>query len=225
MSWTLTDLQTAIANEVDQSDTYPTIGGDDWNIRMNLINRAIQDWGNTYEWKALLKVHNGRVTTAGFATYGLPTDFQKIDGYPVVTWDGETTDSFPVIDPTKYTQYNDSDRYTYVLGNDRDSKTLYIHASTLCSGASVQFTYYASPASLASPTNVTECPDPNYIVQRSLYLIYKGREDGRFPEAKVEADRMLARMIENENVLGQAHNDNRVQRWEESRYAFRIGRD
>ena len=225
MSWSLNELQTAIANEVDQSSSAPTAGGTDWLIRRNLLNRAIQDWGDTYDWKELKKIHNGLVTAAGFATYSLPVNFKKLDGFPQITWDGSTTDNFSQIDPSKTTQYSDTDKYVYISGDNRTGKYMYIHAQTLASGASVSFTHWISPTSLASASDVTECPDGTYLVQRTLYYLYKAREDGRFPEAKAESDKIMARMIENENTLGQSHNDNRVQRWEESRYAFRIGRD
>lgn len=222
---TLNDIQTLIAVEIDQSSSAPTDGGTDWNIRTSLINRSLKDWSESYDWKALLKTHNGLVSVAGLASYSLPADFKKLDGYPLITWDGSTTDEFPVIDQTKRTQYVDSDKYTYVMGNDSDGQFLYIHVSTLSSGASVQFTYYSSPVSLVSSGSISMCPDSTYLVQKTLYYLYKGREDGRFPEAKAEADRILARMIETENTLGQSHNDNRIPRWEESRYSFRIGRD
>lgn len=222
MSWTLLDLQNQIANEIDQSDTAPTQGSTDWNIRLNTLNRALLDWADSYDWEVLKKIHNGLISTStGNASYALPTDFKKLDGFPIVAGVLLTP-----VDPTKNQQYTDSDKYANILGSDRDSRVLYIHSgNTLSSGASVQFTYWKSPISLASATNLTECPDPTFLVQRSLYYIYKGREDGRFPEAKEEADRILSRMIEQENVLGQAHNDNRVPNWNESRYSFRIGRD
>ena len=226
MSWSLQELQNQIASEMDQSATAPTAGGTDWSIRLNALNRALFDWGESYDWRALLKVHNGVISTASAnASYALPSDFRKLDGFPLITWDGVNTDQFTPVDATKNTQYIDTDKYVNILGNDRDGKVLYIHTSTLASGASIQFTYWKSPQSLASATNLTECPDPTFLVQRSLYYLYKGREDGRFPEAKVESDRILARMIENENTLGQAHSDNRVHNWNETRYSFKIGRD
>lgn len=226
MAWSLLDLQNQIASEIDQSPTAPTQGGTDWNIRANALNRSLFDWSESYDWRVLLKVHNGVVSTStGNASYALPTDFRKLDGFPRITWDGTNTASFTPIDATKNIQYVDTDKYVNILGNDRDNKVLYIHVPTLSSGASVQFTYWKSPQSLASATNLTECPDPTFLVQRSLYYLYKGREDGRFPEAKEESDRILSRMIENENTLGQAHNDNRVPNWNESRYGFKIGRD
>lgn len=226
MSLSLLDLQTLIASEIDQSDTAATEGDTDWNIRLNFLNRALFDWAESYDWTVLKKVHNGIVSTStGNASYALPVGFRKLDGFPRITWDGRNTDEFTPIDPTRNTEYLDTDNFVNILGNDRDGRTMYIHSKGLSSGASVQFTYWASPVSLASATNLTECPDPTFLVQRALYYVYKGREDGRFPEAKVESEKILARMIENENTLGQAHSDNRVHNWNETRYGFKIGRD
>lgn len=222
MKWTLQDCQEQIASEMDQSPTAPTAGGTDWNIRKNALNRALIDWENSNDWDSLKVVHNSKVTVAGFATLGLPADFKKLDGFPGIVWDGTTFNEFQVVDPSTNTLYLDSDRYVNVFDNARDGKSMYIHANTLASGASVQFTYYKSPQSLASASDVVEVPDPTYIVQRALYLIYKGREDGRFPEAKVEADKILMRMIENESSRGLAYKDRSIPVGNTN---FRIGRD
>lgn len=224
MAWTLQDCQVQIANEMDQSATAPTQGGTDWNIRKNALNRALIDWENSSEWDSLKVLQNSKVTVAGFATLGLPQNFKKLDSLVGVMWDGSTFNQFQVIDPSLNRLYTDSDKYVNVYDNARDGKSLYIHAPTLASGASVQFTYYKSPQSLASATDIVEVPDPTYIVQRALYLIYKGREDGRFPEAKVEADKILARMIENEASRGLAYQDRSIPSQLE-RKNFRIGRD
>lgn len=226
MAWTLQDIQNQIANELDQSSTAPTVSGTDWNIRVNSINRALIDWTESYDWKALLKVHGGVISTAtGNASYALPSDFKKLDGYPRITFDGTNTDEFSVWNPSKNSQLLDSDRYVNILGNDRDGKVMYIHAPTLSSGASVTFTYYSLPATLATTTHVVPVPDPSYLVQRSLYYLYKAREDGRFPEAKVEADKILARMIENENSLGLSDSERTIHNWQTQKYSFRLGRD
>ena len=225
MSWSLLDIQNQIANEMDQSATAPTQGGTDWNIRLNVINRSNLDWAISNEWNCLKKVHDGLVSTStGNASYALPTDFSKIDGYPRIVWDGTTLNEFPVVDPSRNTQYVDSDKFVNIFDN-ANNKVMFIHSSTLASGASVQFTYWASPQSLASASNLVECPDPTFLVQRSLYYLYKGREDGRFPEAKVESDRILARMIENENSVGLANVNRSIPNWMEDKYSFRIGRD
>lgn len=224
MALSLLDLQNQIASEMDQSPTAPTQGGTDWNIRLVALNRALFDWGEAYDWRALHKVFNGIISTStGNASLALPASFRKLDSAPLITWDGSNTVAFTPIDPSRNHLYLDTDKYVNELGNDKENKVLYIH-SPLVSGASVQFIYWASPVSLASATNLTECPDPTYLVQRGLYYLYKGREDGRFPEAKVEADRILARMIENENTLGRGHSDNKVHNYNQD-LRFRIGRD
>ena len=224
MSWTLQDLQEQIASEIDQSDSAPTEGDKDWNIRRNALNRALIDWENSADWDSLKVVYNGNVTVASFATLGLPQDFKKLDGFPGIIWDGSTFNEFAVVDPSTNTLYLDSDKYINIFDNSKDGKRMYIHAPVLVSGASVSFTYYKSPQSLASATNVVEVPDPTYLVQRALYYIYKGREDGRFPEAKVEADKILARMIENESSRGLAYKDRSISNQLEQK-GFRIGRD
>ncbi len=225
MNWTLLDAETQIASEMDQSATAPTVGGTDWNIRKNALNRALFDWENTNDWDCLKVVHNGKISTStGNATYALPSNFKKLDGLPGIVWDGSTFNEFPVVDPSRNSLYFDTDKFVNIFDNSKDGKYMYIHGVTLISGASVQFTYYKSPQSLASAIDVIEVPDPTYLVQRALYYIYKGREDGRFPEAKVEAERILARMMENEASRGFAYKDRSIPNQLEDQ-GFRIGRD
>ena len=226
MAWSVNDIQLQIASEIDQSDSTPDQGGTDWNIRLNYINRAQLDWAKSYDWSSLLKVHNGLVSTSSAnASYALPVDFEKIDGYAHIVADGSTTFDFPVDSPSRSNLYTSSDKWVSILGNARDNRVMYINSNTLVSGASVQFTYYAAPVSLASASQLVECPDPSYIVQRSLYYIHKSNEDARFPEAKAEADRILARLIESENTLPLSHMDRSVRRGIGRLASFRYGRD
>jgi hypothetical protein len=225
MSWSLQDIENNIAGEMDQSATAPTAGGTDWNIRLNAINRSLIDWSNSNEWNCLKAVHNGIISTStGNASYVLPANFAKLESYPRIVSDGQSAYEFPVVNPSKNNIYTEADKFVNILGSDSGTKVMYIHAP-LVSGASVQFIYWKSAATLSSATQTTDCPDPTFLVQRALYYLYKGSEDGRFPEAKVEADRILARMIENENSLGLAYEDRRVPNELEEKYNFRIGRD
>lgn len=225
MSYTINDFQLAIANEVDQSATAPTTGGADWTIRLNFANRALIDWRDSNDWDALKKVHNGKVSVAGGASYVLPTDFNKLDSAPRIMSDGTTAYDFPVVNPSLNSKYTDSDNFVNVFVNDRDTKVMYIHSATLSSGASVQFTYWKSPASLTTVTDVIEVPDPTFVVQRALYYLYKSRGDALFPEAKVESDKILARMIENENSRGLGYQDRKIPNELDNKYSFRVGRD
>lgn len=219
----LTDIQTQIAFEIDGNATISS-SSSDWGSRIFPINRAITDWGETYDWRQLLKVHNGNVSVAGLATYSLPSNFKRMMGFPKIIYDGVTDQDFPIVQPYRNYEFNsNADRFVNIIGDPNSGQFMVINSPTLASGASVSFTYYASPVSLASTGQITDCPDASFIVQRALYYIYKSREDGRFPEAKVEADRILARMIENENTLGVGYQDRNVQIPGLNR--FRIGRD
>jgi hypothetical protein len=221
---TLQQIQDQIAFEIDGNASIST-SNSDWGYRLYPINRALSDWAETYDWEVLKKVHNGLISTStANASYALPSDFRKLDGFPRVGNAIGLTE-LTAVDPSKTTQYVDTDGYVNILGSNNGGYVMFIHAGTLSSGASVQFTYYASPVSLTSTGSLTECPDPTYLVQRSLYYIYKAREDGRFPEAKAEAEKILARMVENENVLGVGYKDRNVGNWLKDKHHFRIGRD
>ena len=56
----------------------------DWNNRLFPINRALIDWAETYDWKQLIKVHNGNVASSGNASYTLPVDFRRMMGFPKI---------------------------------------------------------------------------------------------------------------------------------------------
>ena len=224
MAWTLTDVQTNISFELDGNASISSTSTD-WGLRLSPINRALFDWSESYDWKQLTKIHNGVVSTStANASYALPSDFRRMIGFPKISYDGTTTFDFPINNPEQNYHLNlNSDRFVNVLGNDNDGNTMVINSPTLASGASVQFVYHAFPVSLASTGQRTECPDPTYIVQRALYYLYKSREDARFPEAKQESDKILARMIENENTLGVGYVDRRVSI--SPMNGFRLGRD
>jgi len=225
MSWSILDIQEQIAIELDQSNSSATEGGTDWSIRMKAINRSNRDWSESIDWDVLHKTSNGLTTVAGNASYTLPTGFKKLDGFPKITSDGTTAYDFPIVDISKNRRYVDSDKFVNVVGNEKDGYHMVIHADTVASGASVQITYWANAASLASAVDVSECPDPSFLVQRSLYYLYKGREDGRFPEAKAESERILARMIESEASKGLGHAEPSVSVGPEAYSSWRIGRD
>lgn len=222
MAWTLQDIQQNIASETDGNATISS-SSTDWANRLVPINRALFDWAETYDWRDLLKVHNGIISTStGNASYSLPADFRKMEGFPIIAVDS-SKNNFVVVDPGRNYQYNSRDKYVNILGNKATGQVMFINPSTLSSGTSVQFTYWANPMSLSSVGQIVECSDPTYVVQKALYYIYKSREDGRFPEAKTEADRIMSRLIENENTLGFGSVDRRVNSSAQS--SFRIGRD
>jgi hypothetical protein len=221
MAWQESDLQAQMAVELDRSTTPPAVTTSDYLTRRAVLDRANRDWAESYDWSPLLKIFNGNVSTSdGNASYALPADFKKLDGNLRV---GGLTSPLLVINPTDNGRYLDSDNFVNLLGNENTGYVMFLHAGTLASGTSIQFTYFSQVTSLSTTTSVSPCPDPTFLVQRALYYVYKAIEDQRFPEAKAESDRILARMIENENAVGKAYVDRTFQ--VPSIAGFRIGRE
>lgn len=79
--------------------------------------------------------------------------------------------------------------------------------------------------SLASPANIAEIPNPDYLVKRAVAYLWEAREDARFVQAKQDAEIILRNMIEYENVFSEASTNSRVQTVEESKFNFRIGKN
>src|SRR3990167_10544754 len=103
--WSVNDVMLGIANEIDQSDSAPATTEADWTIRLGLVNRSLRDWSESYDWDDLKAIHNGLISTStGNASYALPSDFRKLDGYPKITWDGTNSDEFTPMDVSSNSQ-------------------------------------------------------------------------------------------------------------------------
>ena len=196
----------------------------DYSLRREYINMAQREWAEAYRWRSLYRENHSRISTAtGNASVALPGDFRTLAGFPKITFDGTTTENFPEIRPEEKQQYEDSDRYIVILGDQNAGHTMFVNAGTLASGASIMVPYYRSVASLVSPTNIAMCPNPEYLVQRSLAYIWESRSDARFPQAKAESDKILQKMLEYEQVYGEGMVDS-IQTADEKYYNFRWGR-
>lgn len=222
---TIDECQARIAAVVDQDPDTGNLSSDDYSLRLKYLNMAQSEWANVSDWQQLYKEYNVLVSTStGNASIVIPNDFKKLAGYPQVTYDGSTTDKFKQVMPQDDYQYDDTIKRVWVLGSPQGGYTLRIFGATLTSGASVKVPYYRSPISLATSSDISDVPNSDYLVQRTIAWIWESREDARFQIAKAEAERILSNMIEYEQVFGAAYDD-RVKTVEETKFSFRIGRD
>ena len=222
----LNDIEKKVSAVVSQTTTV-TDTSDEYSLWKNYINMAQKEWAESYDWQSLYKEYNTLTTTLGTnaqaATITLPADFRKLAGFPKIVHSAATDDEYGQIDPQKKTMMASGTHFCFLL-NDGASTYLVVSPGTLMSGASVFVPYWRSPASLVSPANVVDCPNPDYLVQRTIAYIWESREDSRFPQAKAEADKILSRLLENENAQGYAY-DTRITTPEERSFSFRLGRD
>jgi hypothetical protein len=93
----------------------------------------------------------------------------------------------------------------------------------LISGASIKILYYATPASLVSPTDVITCPNPNFLIQGVIADVWQAKEDPRYQQAKVDANLILQNMLEFEATPSEQSYGSEV-RTIEQRTNFRWGK-
>lgn len=226
MSETLNDVISKIASVVNQ-ETSVTDTSDEYSLWKSYVNQAQQEWADVYEWQQLLGEYNAITTTPGTnanaATIALPLNFKKLAGFPKITADGTTTNEYMEINPLTKSQYLATEQYCYVLYS-RPTTYLIVNPGTIVSGASIFLAYWKSLTSLASPNDVIECPNSEYLIKRSIALIWESREDARFPQVKAEAEKILQRALMFDSAKGVGY-DNKIQMIEESKYDFRLGRD
>lgn len=226
MAISVTEIQNRIASLVDQSGTAPTEGGTDWSTRLSYLNTAINEYEQLYDWQALYKEYTTSTSTStGNASISLPADFRKLGSYPRILGN-----DFPEIRPQEKSLKLSSDKYVYLLGNPAVGHTMIVNSGLsdgqLPSGASIFISYYATAGSLVSGSQIPQIPDPDFLVKRVVALHWEASDDARFQMAKGEADKILQRMLERENVHSEANNDgSRIRGVEETRYGFRIGRN
>jgi hypothetical protein len=221
----LDDVQGKLAAILDQDEDTSNISTADYSLRREIINMAQREWAETYDWKSLYRESNTVVSTStGNASVAMPSDFRKLAGTPQITYDGVNTEYFQEIRPQERYMYANTDRYIYMLGDQNTGHIMFINSSTLASGASISLPYYRSPASLVSPADIAMCPNPEYLVQRSLAYVWETQADPRFPQAKQEADKILRQMLEYEQVYGEGY-DNKVYTVERKDFnSFRWGK-
>lgn len=220
MAFDLTEIQKRIEAVAGQSVDV-TEGSEDWNLRLSYINRAQTDWAERFDWPQLYReIYSTLSVATGNATVDLPLDFRKLAAYPTFK-----NKQYPQIDPWERKTKGLTDKFVSVMGDPNSGYKLIVnYGETLSSGASYFVPYYKTPNSLISGHEVSEIPNPNYLVQQSLYYDFLANEDGRFEEARAEAERILANMLESENVKGKAYH-NEVPNVDETKSGFRWGRD
>ena len=220
------EIQSRVAAVVDQDQDTTNISSTDYSLRLTYINSGLHRWAEIYPWQVLYGEYNMLVSTStGNASIVLPVNFRKLASYPKITYDGVSTEEFPEVLPQEDGQYTDTDKRVWLMGNPAGGYILRVLGTTLVSGASVKIPYLQSPASLASPANIPEIPDAEYLVQHTVATIWETQGDERFPQARAESNRLLSNMIEYENVHNYASTYNRVKTVEERKHGFRLGRD
>lgn len=219
MQYTLEQILQAVGAYTEQDTTLPT--GSDLTARVNYVNRSINEWANAYPWDDLRYISNPTLTTNSQVTIDLPITLESLLA-PLTEYRDSTTYTYPLINPAERFTKQSSDYYSYMVGDSARGRKLIVNPG-LASGASVYIDYLSAPSSLATLADIAQCPNPEYVVQRTIAYVLESRGDPRFPQVKADADRVLAGMIEDQNAPSPAEINQISSQFE--RTGFTIGED
>jgi hypothetical protein len=219
------EIQSSVAALVDQDADVTQISDSDYSLRLRYMNMALNEWSEAYDWDVLYKEYHTQTSNSSGATIVLPEDFRKLAGFPKVTHTGNQTDVFPEVLPYQDNQFNSTDLRVHMLGNPNSGYSMLVKGVALQSGASITIPYYMSPTSLASGAQVPEIPCGQFLFRRVIAYLWQGREDPRYPQAQMDADRELQNLIMFESTKGRASYDDTVKTVEQTRAQYRWGRD
>lgn len=227
MAITLNDVQINVAAVVDQSVTPPTAGGSESELRKSWINRAIQEFGEAYDWESFRKIKWLGVTGVSQGSLTMPADFRKMARMPVYYSSGVAGgEEWSEIIPDEIGMYHSTDKYLYMLGDRGNGHTMIWNPATIASGASIMITYFAFPTSVVSPADIIPLANPEFLVNRTIAYIFEARSDSRFQGFEARARENLLGMIDNLNDKSRAFGVNKfVGVTINKQLNFRVGRD
>lgn len=201
MAKTLEQILQDIGGYVDQDASTPT--GTDLTTRVNYVNRGLREWADTFDWDVLTKRFDITISYASQASIAMPSNFMKPMSAIEVWHDGTNSyaqpDEYIIVSKAEALKRLSTDKVAYLTGNDADGFSIVIPRG-FALGASLAINYKAFPSSLATLSDTTSIPNPDFLVRKGISYVLESRSDPRFPVVKSDADRTLAQMVENENV-------------------------
>lgn len=215
---TLNEILDDVAAVVDQDTTLAS--GTELTVRVNLINQALKEWSEAYEWKAL-RIPATLAFGLSATSIALPSNFKKLMS-PVYDVSLKPSVEYREIIPAERYLKGSQDKYIWTGGNKASG--LYVNFNPgMASGMSLAYEYQSTPSSLATLADVSVCSSGEFLAKRTIAYILQSRSDGRFPIVKSESDDLLANMIEEEAAFSGGMNNKTPDVY--SRVGWRIGEE
>lgn len=201
---TLTEAQTMIHYFLEGDTEVPSSSDDDWTIRTQMINDAIDEWGQKSEvqWRELYTISTSDLEGDGSTkAFTLPTNFNHLTGNVLLyDTDSENYTSVPQISPEEAHLY---------LGNVNDKKCYISGTRTLTftiapgDGVEIHVPYYKNPTHVSSGADVLPMSKPRFCVYWVTAMIGKQSDDyARYNADMARADEMMTAMMADNETLG-----------------------
>lgn len=167
MARTLTELQKSIHYLMEGDTDVPASGEDDYEIRLNTINKWIRNWADEEGvlWNELWSM--GEITSTGAGHYSLSSLSMRFPGGYVYYQEGESSPIYYRVEKLENIALleGDSTPFVYFTGSPEGGYTLYFNPRSYPTGAGkIYIPYYAKPTELVNGSDTPQMLNPDYIV-------------------------------------------------------------
>lgn len=201
---TFTEIFTAYYNLYRTDNSIPTLTDDEYAVGLRLANEAVNRWAfydNTM-WKVLFNTlqdadDGTKTIVTSTQTYDAPSDMQDVGGFVRVNdANGNTVQNYPILEPQDVQFQSDQHTYAYFTGDPANGFTLHLNPAppSALNGLDIDYVYYKQPTLFASGNDVSECPDPYFIVNRMLSQQFRASRNPYYGSAKGDAENSLSQM-------------------------------
>ena len=133
------------------------------------------------------------VNVGTLASISLPANLKELEQAPALLGsDSRWTDYEEILPKYKYGK-SSTDKYSYILGNPADGKTLVLNNPEANATLSIQ--YQRNASGMATLTDTCELEDCDYVVTKLNAYVLKARGDDKFQVIDAEANAKLKNMI------------------------------
>jgi len=175
-------LQQIIHIKYEQNTSTPSTTEDSYLVRRQLINDAIQKWGDkgredNIRWRELYvnladAATGDKTATTSDTTYAAPDDFVEMASFVKITQADNSVAYYSFVegqDVMRMLKNDSTANFFYITGNESVGYTININSPV---AGTINYSYYKEPAEMSTTTDKPEMGRPYFIVCEVLSELY-----------------------------------------------------
>lgn len=156
----------------------PSSTDDEYTIAMRFANSALNRWANydSVYWKELFETNQNdgggaQTIVTNQTEYDAPSNMREAGGFIKLTdSDNKLVQRYPIIEPQEAQFKGDATTFAYFTGDPANGFVLHLSPapSSSLNGKLIDYIYYKNPTEYTTGTDVSECPNPRFLVHHML---------------------------------------------------------
>lgn len=185
-----------------EGDTQTPTAGDDYDLRVSLINDAVEEWAEQSDvhWRELYETDTSNTGDGTTTSFPLPADFMSLNGN-IILYD-VVHDAFTPITPTSVARSS-----AYVSNGNM---TCWIQGSNLVFNVApdddtqIHINYYKRPEPLTDDSDVLPMSRPRYAIHYVVSrLVEQSGDFTRYNTNMQKAEELMSQMKIDNETLGE----------------------